>query len=114
MKNIISVKKNTHEEIKYVKLERDPFLFPKVKVLKKKSVQPVKQIPKVPLLNYRISGIIVNEKSKLLIFEDNTNKTTVFLHEGETYKDIKIKKIDEEKVVLIEQGKRKEIIMSKQ
>jgi len=100
-----TIKSMYEEKIEYVKLDRDPFLFSKVEPPKQKIVKPVKAVPKTSPLNYRISGIIINNKSKLVIFEDNTNNNTLFLHEGETYKDIKIKRIFDSKVELIEMGK---------
>jgi hypothetical protein len=96
-------------------IERDPFVFRKKQPVKPINeivpIQVKKVIPPKLLLNYVVNGIIINQKSKLVLFEDRTNNKTVFLREGEQYLSVRIKKIFTDKVVLIEDSIKKEIVV---
>jgi type II secretory pathway component PulC len=102
------------EEITYKELARDPFTFSRKMEKTIEPVQPVVQHiePPKPQFMYKINGAIINDKSKLIIFEDQTNHQTLFLREGETYNGIKIKSITITKAIVVEDGKTKEVIVS--
>lgn len=101
------------DTIIYVDLERDPFVFKK-KIRKTNNTFPVKKNKK-PLrtkkIKYAINGVIINNKKKLVIFEDLTNNKTFFLREGEEYNEIIIKEIGKTKIVVVDVGKTVEITL---
>ena len=68
------------------------------------KIEPIK-----PKLAYEIKGIIINDRKKLVVFEDKINSKTVFLREGEVYQILKLIKITTDRVILIENGAKKEI-----
>ena len=106
----------------YIKLDRDPFVLGARKRntvavrTNKESSKPKSQNNKkiksttapVPL-NYLIKGVVINDTSKLVIFQDMTNKKTLFMRERETYLGIIIKEINATKILLNESGSEKEI-----
>jgi hypothetical protein len=108
------VKVNQTDELKileYEKLPRDPFLFAKTKNQRVAKKIRRKKKPDSPPIKYRINGIVLNNNSRLVVFEDLTNKKTLFLREGEAYSDIQIKKISETNIILTERGEKKEILI---
>ena len=99
--------------VEYKKLARDPFLYtmPKNKPAKKSLVQKAAAKTKIDTIDYRINGVIINDRSKMVILEDITNNSTLFLREGEKYKYIVIKKILNNSVLVLENKKRKEVLI---
>ncbi len=93
--------------VAYVKLDRDPFKYFKEKP---KYVSPKPKVNRfIPIIvekpqemNFRISGVIINDSSKVIIFEDVDKSKTVFLREGESYNSITIKNITKTKVEIEE------------
>jgi type II secretory pathway component PulC len=94
----------------YLTIDRDPFVFSKKQSVKKiisaglNKVEPLK-----PKFIYEIKGIIINDRSKLVVFVDKINSKTLFLREGEIYEIVKLIKITTDKVILTENGNEKEI-----
>lgn len=103
----------TKDEIQFEKIDRDPFSLPKIETSQKvaKNVKS-KPIPQIPLIIYKINGVVINDNNKLIILEDITNQYTAFLHEGEEYKNIKIKIISDTKITLMEDKEQKEIFLN--
>lgn len=105
--------------MQYKSLDRDPFRMEKARPkednipVKKSSPHEEKLIPVKPRLNYKISGVIINKGNKLVVFEDVTGGKTLFLREGDTYKDITIESVLMDKVTLSEDGLTKEIMLQK-
>ena len=102
-----NIRKNNIDTLNYIELDRNPFIFAarqKITVTKQKNKPPKKQIPPVKKqkINYAINGVIINEKHKLVIFEDLTNNKTLFLKEGEVYNEITIKEIGKKNVSIVE------------
>ena len=105
---------NKLDTMKYEELPRDPFLFEKIVVkpkTAKKNIKPREEKEKSPQIEYQINGIVMNGSSKLAVFKDLTNDKTLFLREGETYSDILIKEISDNKVILVDRKEEKEIII---
>ncbi len=75
-------------------IKRDPFILHKVKTASKKTTTDK------PPLKFNITGIIVNNNSKIVILEDLTDNSSHLLKRGEQYKTVKILdiKISEVKV----------------
>ncbi len=86
----------------FTRLNKNPFVFEKRIVKVSKITKPKFTLPPPPAINFNISGIIINNNKKLVVFNDLTNKRTVFLSEGDKYKDIIIRSIDVEKVTYLE------------
>lgn len=104
-------KETISPNVEFTKLKRDPFLIPSKELPKQDIAKPSAIETIVPLMNYKITGVVINDKSRLVILEDITNHTTEFLHEGEIYKEIKILKITSTKVLIKEEGSKKEILL---
>lgn len=115
-------------ETEYASLERDPFVLKGISKVKdnkelngqtnsdvaQKLLQKQKaDSPHLDKIQYTINGVIINKESKLVILEDITNKKTIFMREKEEYKDIIIKAIYLNKVVVTENGSKKEIEIKK-
>ena len=102
--------------IEYRKLDRDPFLYTmlKKKPDKKSLVKQRVTKTKVDTIDYRINGVIINDKSKMVILEDVTNSNTLFLREGEKYKYIIIKKVLSNSVMVLENKKKREVLIHSQ
>jgi hypothetical protein len=102
------------EETEFITLKRDPFGLPRLHTLSKLKPNPKivheknEKSPPVQI-DYKIAGTIVNDTEKLLVLEDITNKTTVFLKEGELYKGIKIDSILTESITLTQGSATKKI-----
>ncbi len=97
--------------LSYTKLKRDPFVLkPVPKITPEQQAAAVqKEKQAKPALSYKINGVIVNDKSRLVLFEDLSDKSTHFLRKGDEYKTIKIISISDILVTLTEDGKKKEI-----
>lgn len=100
--------------LQYEKLDRDPFRkyqssSPKIVATQKSRPKEVfpKEIKKK--IQYSINGVIIRPNKKMIVLEDKTNNKTLFLHEGETYKDITIKIITSNKVTYLHDKELKEI-----
>ncbi|MFA8344336.1 MAG: hypothetical protein ACEPO8_15285 [Rhodothermaceae bacterium] len=104
-------KRVSTQEIKFIKFERDvkdPFRLqktykPNPKRKKVKQTQPKKVKPQ---LNFAVKGVIINAKSKMVIIEDLTDRSTHFLKEREPYKTIKIVKITNKEITYLENKKK--------
>ena len=106
--------KNSLDTISFTELERNPFIFverQKITATKQKNNLPKRIVPpiKKQKINYAINGVIINEKHKLVIFEDLTNNKTLFLKEGEVYNEITVKEIGKTKVSIVEADGVKEV-----
>lgn len=105
--------------MKYQSLDYDPFRMEQAIPsessfrVKKSAFLEEKIIPAKPRLNYRISGVIINRGNKLVVFEDISEGKTVFLREGEIYKDVIIESVLMDKVTLTDDGLTKEIMLQK-
>ena len=109
-----SFEHRSEKEIEYSDLERDPFVLafrPARENKNPKSVVKKQTVPQKEKFAYKIHGVIVNGKSKMVLLEDITEKTTQFLREGETYKNLKIKKITNAQVILTEDNETKTIMV---
>ena len=117
----VSVKTNKYrtadiDTLSYTALGKSPFALgtrieEKPPAPKPAAPPKAKILPTVPKLNYKITGIIINGGSKLVVLEDVTNSKTVFLREGETYLHLHITLIETEKVSLLEDKTPKEIVV---
>lgn len=108
--NLESNKKKAIEfdTIKYVKFRRDPFVF--VKSIKRGEKKPIKQLTQVQtILEFKVGGVLINAKRRIVILEDLTNSKTLFMREGDSYKNLIIKKIEKGGIVLLNNGKTEEI-----
>ena len=100
------------DTLSFTSLNKNPFMFEKRIVRAPKTFTPRITPPPMPTINFKISGVIINKDKKLVVFNDLTNNITVFLSEGNTYKDILIKSIGVEKVTYLE-NKQEKIIKLK-
>jgi hypothetical protein len=105
----IKFKRVDIDTLTFTRLNKNPFVFEKRIVKVSKIIKPKFTLPPPPTINFNISGVIINENKKLVVFNDLTNNKTVFLSEGDKYKDIKIKSIDVEKVTYLENNQEKVI-----
>lgn len=92
-----------------IKLNRDPFQFEKIiepseKV--KSSNVPVSTSLHKPA-RYKINGVILNNRRKMIVLEDLDENRTIFLREGELYKTLLIKSILKSKIVVVDNHKEK-------
>jgi type II secretory pathway component PulC len=105
------------DTVSFIELNKSPFELGKIVIEKPKIVTPkivVKTTaPPKPKLNYQISGVIVSNNRRLVIFEDLTNNQTLFLSEGESYRNIVIEKIDVEKIILKENESEQLIVLKR-
>jgi len=101
------------DTIAYIHLEKSPFVFQQT-IVKPVRLIKYKHLPLVPQMRFDISGVIINKVSRLVILQDLTHNQTVFLSEGDKYKDITIKKIDVERVLISVNRKDKEIVLKRQ
>lgn len=91
------------DTIQYVKFRRDPFVF--LKSIKRKNKKPVKQLTQVQTnLEFKVGGVLINAKRRIVILEDLTNSKTIFMREGDSYKNLIIKKIEKGGIVLLING----------
>ena len=98
------------DDVSYVDLKRDPFLLKKQRVAgKKKKDIPVEQPKIAEDIDFVINGVIMKEDRKLVILQDKTNNSTMFLREGEKYKNLKINFISPSTVSLLQNNKEKKI-----
>ena len=95
----------------YMKIKRDPFIFSNQGVPKKKIVSVINNKSYTEQISYKPKGVIINNFSKLVILEDMSNDTTLFLRVGEQYEGIKILKISADYVRVLEGGKEKDFII---
>lgn len=96
----------------YVKFNRDPFVF--VKSIKRQNKKPIEKVIKVQTnLEFKVGGVLINAKRRIVILEDLTNSKTIFMREGDSYKNLVIKKIDKGGVVLLNNGKTEKINIPK-
>lgn len=104
--NLYDIDKISSQNLNYIKLKRDPFKdYGKRKTLGKTSnKKTIKKSRKDPPLNVSITGLIVNKKSKILVLENLDEKKTYFLREGDTYKNLRIKKITNNSVEYLKDG----------
>lgn len=85
----------------FFSLSRDPFVLRKVKPPRKVNPKKVVEKPKTqPQLKFNVQGIISNQDNKLVIIEDLTNRTTVFLAKGDKHETITILDVKENLVKL--------------
>ena len=103
---------NSSIEIKPETLDRDPFCFPQTKPKNSSKKNSTKVKKEIPSISYNVNGVIINGNKKLVILEDVTNDKTVFLREGDTYENIKIKRIYSDRLLIIDKGKNKELYLS--
>lgn len=89
-------------EIEYVKLENDPFVLNPVVQTVKKNVKKIEHEQPKEILNFILSGVMINNKSKTVLILDQTNNQTVFLKEGMDYKSIKILTINPSEIKIKE------------
>lgn len=88
-------------------LSRDPFFFGMPKVVVKQPANPLADADRRPAgINYRIGGIICNDKRKVVILEDLSFNTTVFLRKSDKYKNLKILSITKDQVEIDEGGRK--------
>ncbi|MBN2571420.1 MAG: hypothetical protein JXA68_04775 [Ignavibacteriales bacterium] len=110
----------SNKRVNYLTLDRDPFSFNSfeqiidtftvhndIDVINKKEIKPTIK------LQYSINGVIISQGRKTILFEDLTNMSSHYLHEGDKYENIKILQILDNKVVLLEDKEKKEIIIEK-
>lgn len=92
-----------------IKLHRDPFQFDKIiepsEKLKSSNV-PVSTSPHKPV-RYKINGVILNNRRKMIVLEDLDENKTVFLRERELYKTLLVKSILKSKIVLVDNNEEK-------
>ena len=99
-----------YNDLTYVKLDQDPFVFSYVQPTKKtKTTTSKKEILPKEFLQYHINGVVINANSKTILLQDQSIDQTIFLREGEVYKSIKIMKISPSLVEIKEHGKVKKI-----
>lgn len=104
----------------YLTLARDPFKFSKpiqnyIPVHTTPLTVPIQsniKQPKQVTNSYNISGVIINNDTRLAIVNVDQNKT-LFLREGEEYSSIKVKSVTFDKVILIENNSEREINLGK-
>lgn len=101
------------DTIAYIHLGKSPFVFRQT-IVKPVILTKPKLLTSVPQMRFNISGVIINNVSRLVILQDLSNNQTVFLSEGDKYKDITIKKIDVERVLISVNRKDKEIVLKRQ
>lgn len=116
--------------LEWINLDRDPFeLLKKEKLTVPVLLQPVhdKQKkndstsqPKTPQSTspasqniFVLSGIIINNDSKLAILLDDNDKKTIFLHEGEEYNGIVLKEIQMNSITILENAQLRELFIKK-
>ena len=97
------------KNVSYIDLERDPFQLKKRAVIKRKKEVPVERPEIENDIDFVISGVILKEDRKLVILQDRTNNNTMFLREGEKYKNLKINFISPTSVSLLQNNKEKKI-----
>jgi hypothetical protein len=96
--------------VTYVDLKRDPFLFKKKRIVRKREkTAPAKQMKFENDIDFVINGVIWKKNRKLVILQDRTNNSTMFLHEGEKYKNLEINFISPTSVSLLQNNKEKKI-----
>lgn len=99
----------------YPSIVRDPFSW-KTQIEQREhstreSGQKIREPIIVPQLNYKINGIIINQGEKLIVFEDRSDMDVIFLREGDEYKNIIIKEIKIDCIILLENGSLRRINM---
>ncbi len=100
------------DTLSFVELNKNPFEFGNIVLPVSKPVMK-KIVPLLPIINFKISGVIINGDKKLAILNDLTNNQTVFLSEGKVYKNILIKSIDVEAVTVIENNQQKVLVLKR-
>ncbi|MDP4196306.1 MAG: hypothetical protein Q8940_14715 [Bacteroidota bacterium] len=123
--NHMMINRQYNDEAFYRKLSRDPFYMSsqsKIVVAKKyvpihiKSPLPpnaAREPASRPKMNYKMSGVIINNQSKLVMMEDSETGGTIFLREGDEYKGIEIKSIKVDKVIILRDKQISEISIVK-
>ncbi len=93
----ISVK----DTFRNVNLSRDPFnyQFEKKVSNKSKSIKNVVDENKKQF-EYKINGLIMSGSSKVAVILDLNESKTIFLREGETYKDLKVRSIHKNEIYI--------------
>ncbi len=103
---------NEADNVSYINLKRDPFLFKKKRNSKpKKRETPEEKSIIANDIDFVINGVIMKEDRKLVILQDRTNNSTMFLREGEKYKNLKINSISPSVVSLFQNNKEKKITL---
>ncbi len=110
----INEKNDVVNDLKLFTLSRDPFVLKKVSKPAKRA--PVKRVEKEvnqdTLLKFNVQGIIADGKKRLVIIEDITNRTTVFLAKGDKHESITILDVSDNVVKLKEGSEIREIRMN--
>lgn len=113
--SLFSKRSNAESEanIEYVKLNRDPFVLNPIRNVIKKVVK--KEEPEKPkeYLNFLVNGVLINNKSKTVLIQDQTNNQTVFLKEGDEYKSIKIVSISPSEIKIKENNEVRTVYISR-
>jgi hypothetical protein len=111
LNSLISLNITSSDSFYYIKLNRNPFLFDKIteQTDKPKSPKVSGSISMNKPIRYKINGVILNNKRKIIILENLDESNTVFLREGESYKTILIKSILKNKIILIDGNEEKTI-----
>lgn len=98
------LEKRVPSQIQYLNLENDPFSFEEKPIVITTTKPKVLVKKPVITLSYSVKGLIINKSERLVIIEDKDSGTTQFVHEGKTYKGIKIVKIEPSSVKISENG----------
>lgn len=99
-----------NDPFRYEQLEKDPFSLQKKAKNKPVTTSFVKKSPEVieqtvndeSIIQFNVSGVIINTNNKNVIFKDITNNEVIFLKEGDEYKGLIISKINKEKVEIVD------------
>lgn len=86
------------------KLNNDPFNSTRIETKEEIFSEVNEQIePRFiyPPINFSVSGVVINGKSKKIVFNDNTHSNIVFLEEGDIYQNLKVIKILKNQVEFI-------------
>ena len=104
-KNNYKITPRSSKEFEYENLDNDPFqsrvLKPHIEMAPKEP-EIIEQNIVNPLINFSVTGVVINGTSKKIVFNDNTNLKVVFLKEGETYQDLHVVEITKKNVEFIQ------------
>ena len=86
------------EQFVYTSLKRDPFYFGKIP--RKRSIVTAANENKVstPQILFKLIGIVTDDVENLAIIEEGN--TTKFLRAGDTVGELKIKKVEKDRIIL--------------
>ena len=99
------------DTVQYIKFNRDPFSLVRTKKLYKERKKIVVKKPE-EIFQFRIEGILINNTSRMVILEDLGTKETLFLREGDSYKNVIVRKVNKGNVVLVNGGETKSFSIS--